>query len=94
LPLTDEFKARLKLEPDAKGVLVEAVAPNSPAAVRGVQPGDVVLEAGQQEVVTPQQLAEKVMVAQKQSKKSILLLINRAGDLRFVAIKLDEKAKP
>jgi serine protease Do len=62
--------------------------------VRGVQPGDVVLEAGQQEVVTPQQLAEKVMVAQKQSKKSILLLINRAGDLRFVAIKLDEKAKP
>jgi serine protease Do len=94
IPLTDEARGRLKLEPDTKGVLVEAVQPHSPAAERGIQSGDVVLEGGQQDITSPQLLLDKVQEAQKQGKKSLLLLINRSGDLRFVAIKLDQKPKP
>jgi serine protease Do len=94
VPLTAEGRAKFKLDAEAKGVLIESIAPSGSAAERGLQPGDVLLEVAQQEVTTPQQLADKIKEAQDSGKKSVLLLLNRGGDLRFVALKLDEKPAP
>ena len=48
------------------------------------------MEASQEEVKSPSQVAAKVADAKKSGRKSILLLIQRQGDLRFVALRLDQ----
>jgi serine protease Do len=87
--LTDESRSQFQLGDEAtKGVVVAEVEPNSGAAEEALQPGDLVLEAGQDPVNTPQELLGKVKEAQAAGKKNILLMVERQGDLRFVAIRL------
>jgi serine protease Do len=87
--ITPDLKDRFSLGDDAKGVVVVEVTQDSAAAEKGFRPGDVIIEAAQSEVKSPDQLAKEVAAAQKSGRKSILLLVNRQGDLRFVAIRLD-----
>ncbi len=63
---------------------------DSPAAEKGLKPGDVIVEVAQQEVKTPNQVTAKIDEARKSGRKSILLLVDRAGDLRFVALRIDQ----
>jgi len=44
----------------------------------------------QQEVKDPGQVTVKIEEAKKAGRKSILLLVDRAGDLRFVALRIDQ----
>ena len=67
-------------------VIVE-VAEGSAAAKESLRPGDVIVEVGQEEVSSPPEVAAKVGQAQQDAKKSVLLLIDRSGDLRFVALR-------
>jgi serine protease Do len=87
--VTPELKEKFSLSDDAKGVVVVEVAKDSPGADK-VRPGDVIMEAGQEEVKTAGQVASKVADAKKSGRKSILLLVERQGDLRFVALRLDQ----
>jgi serine protease Do len=88
--VTPELKEKFSLADDAKGVVVVDVAKDSPGAEKGVRPGDVIMEAAQEEVKTPGQVAGKVADAKKSGRKSILLLVERQGDLRFVALRIDQ----
>jgi serine protease Do len=88
--VTPELKEKFSLADDAKGVVVVDVAKDSPGAEKGVKPGDVIMEAAQEEVKTPSQVAGKVADAKKSGRKSILLLVERQGDLRFIALRLDQ----
>jgi len=88
--VTPELKEKFSLTDDAKGVVVVDVAKDSPGAEKGVKPGDVIMEAAQEEVKTPGQVAGKVADAKKSGRKSILLLVERQGDLRFVALRIDQ----
>ena len=62
------------------------VDPASEAAGKGVMPGDVIVEAGQQKVVTLSDLEDRLTEARDAGRKSILLLVRREGDPRFVAL--------
>jgi len=87
--LTEEARSQFQLGDQAtKGVVVAEVSPDGGAAEEALQPGDLVLEAGQDPVNTPQELSAKVKEAQAAGKKNILLMVERQGDLRFVAIRL------
>jgi serine protease Do len=88
--ITPELKEKFSLGEDAKGVIVVDVAKDSPAAAKGVRPGDMIMEAAQEEVKSPGEVSGKVDEAKKQGRKSILLLVERQGDLRFVALRLDQ----
>ncbi len=88
--LTPDLKEKYSLGDDAKGVVVVDVAKDSPSADKGMRPGDVIMEASQEEVKSPSQVAAKVADAKKSGRKSILLLVQRQGDLRFVALRLDQ----
>ena len=59
---------------------------SSEAADKGVSPGDVIVEAGQQKVIKLSDLQDRVTEAKDAGRKSILLLIRRSGDPRFVAL--------
>ena len=50
----------------------------------------MIVEVGQEEVSSPPEVAAKVNQARQDDKKSVLLLVDRQGDLRFVALRLAE----
>lgn len=85
--IDDELRQQYGMAADAKGVLIVEVAPGSTAEEENLQPGDLIVEVNQEEVNSPPEVMARVNTAQGEGKKSILLLINRQGDLRFVALK-------
>jgi serine protease Do len=84
-PLREKFG----LADDVNGVIVTEVSGSSPAGEKGVKPGDVIVEVGQEEVKTPADVAAKIKAARDAKKKSVLLLVDQKGDLRFVAVRID-----
>ena len=88
--ITPELKEKYSLADDSKGVVVVEVAKDSPAAVKGVRAGDMIMEAAQEEVSNPSEVSNRIDEAKKSGRKSILLLVERQGDLRFVAVRLDQ----
>jgi serine protease Do len=88
--VTPELKQKFSLADDADGVVVVDVASDSPAAEKGLKPGDVIVEVAQEEVKNPAQVTGKIDEAKKNHKKSVLLLVDRAGDLRFIALRIDQ----
>ena len=88
-PITDEMKQTLDLPSDAEGLVVGKVDPASEAFAKGLRDGDIVTEAGQQKVVRLQDLEDRIAEASEAGRKSILLLVRRAGDPRFVALSIE-----
>jgi serine protease Do len=87
--ITPELKEKFSLT-DEKGVVVVDVTKNSSAAEKGLKPGDVIMEAAQEEIKSTGQVTGKIDDAKRSGRKSILLLIERQGDLRFIALRLDK----
>jgi len=84
-PLREKFG----LADDAQGVVVSEVSGTSPAAEKGIKPGDLIVEVNQEEVKSPAEVAAKIKAARDAKKKSVLLLVDQKGDLRFVAVRID-----
>ena len=80
-------RERLKLDKDLEGALVTDVESTGPAAKKGIQRGDVIVEVAQEAVKTPDEAKAKIDAAEKDGRSSVLLLINRGGDVRFVAVR-------
>jgi serine protease Do len=89
-PLTDELRERLGAQTVSGGLVVEAVDPASDAAAKGLQPGDVITEVAQQPVADVAGFQARVQTAIDNGQKSILLLIRRGGNPRFVAVSLED----
>jgi serine protease Do len=89
-PLTDEMRQQHGIDSKVKGVVVTEVDAQSPAAQKGVKVGDVIVEAGQEQVSTPEDVAKSIDKVRKAGRKAVLLRIEDArGDLRFVAVPLE-----
>lgn len=86
--LSDELRTRFELAEDVRGVVIVDVVDGSPAGEESLRPGDVIVEVGQEEVNSPPEVKARVDEAKGQDKKSVLLLIDRQGDLRFVALRI------
>jgi serine protease Do len=89
-PLTSEIREQLELPESAKGLAVLDVDEASEAFEKGLRAGDVITEAGQAQVIALTDLEERIAEAQEAGRKSILLLVRRAGDPRFVALSIAE----
>ncbi|WP_410468841.1 Do family serine endopeptidase [Aestuariicoccus sp. MJ-SS9] len=88
-PLSDEIRGELGLPESAKGLAVMDVDETSEAFEKGLRAGDVITEAGQAKILSVSELEDKIEEAREAGRKSILLLVRRAGDPRFVALGLD-----
>ena len=88
---TNELDAIVKAttaDAAVKGVVITKVAPNSPAAEKQLQAGDVILEVDQKPVASPQEVSDLVAKLQQAKKRSVLLFVERQGDPRFAALRL------
>lgn len=88
-PVSEELKQSLNLPADAEGLVVGEVDPASEAYAKGLRDGDLITEAGQQKVVRLKDLEDRITEAEAAGRKSILLLVRRAGDPRFVALGIE-----
>jgi serine protease Do len=87
-PITPDAKQQYGIGDDVKGLLVLKVDPAGPSSDKGVTAGDVITSINQEPVTKPADLTAKVAEAKKSGKKSVLLLVERHGEIRFVAINL------
>ena len=78
---------------DVTGVMITKVDPRGEAASKGLDSGDVIVEMNQQSVNDPKAIQTLIEKAKKAKRSSILLLVNREGDVRFVALRLDNEQK-
>jgi serine protease Do len=85
-PLTDEFRAQLELDEGVTGLVVIDVDELSEAYEKGLRAGDLITEAGQQKVSAFRDLEDRIAEAKDAGRKSLLLLVRRAGEPRFVAL--------
>lgn len=88
-PLTPEIAAEIGVSRDMQGLVVQEVAPEGAAADKGLTPGDVITEAGQQPVTSLADLQSRISEARDAGRKSILMLVRRAGEPRFVALPVE-----
>jgi serine protease Do len=84
--LTPQIREQLGLFPKVTGVVINEIAPNSPAAQQGLEPGDVIEAINRQPV---RSVAEFNRLA-AQAKEHTLLRVNRQGAGSFVVISPDE----
>ncbi len=87
--VTDTIAEEMNLGEDASGLVVKDVDEMSQAFEKGLRAGDVITQAGQIEVATIDDLDARIEEAREAGRTSILLLIRRAGEPRFVALTLD-----
>jgi len=90
-PLDDALREQLELDGSAEGLVVRDIDSLSEAYDKGMRAGDVITEAGQQPVRGIADLEDQIGKARDAGRKSLLLLVRRAGEPRFVAISLDEE---
>ena len=85
--LTDELRAKYGLDAKIKGVVVLEIDPQSPAAQKSIKVGDVIVEAAQDQVSSPEDIERSIEKVKKSGRKAVLLRVEDGkGDLRFVAV--------
>ena len=81
--LTPEIRGQLGLRSDVKGVVVDDVPENSPAADAGLQRGDLIEQVNRQPVNS---VADYQRLIQQAGKQALVLLVNRGGTTTFVVV--------
>ncbi|MGH1459106.1 MAG: DegQ family serine endoprotease [Paracoccaceae bacterium] len=89
-PVTDDLREQLSLDDTITGLVVMDVDEDGDAYEKGVRAGDVITEAGQNKVATVADLEERIASVKEAGRKSLLLLVRRGGEPRFVALSLED----
>jgi serine protease Do len=71
-----------------EGLVIMEIDPESEAAAKGLRAGDVITEANQSGVGSVEEFETRVQEARDAGRKSMLMLIRRGGEPRFVALSL------
>jgi len=87
--ITPDMRSDMNLSDDVTGVLLMSVEVDSPAAASGLVAGDVITDAAQNPVEEISDLVDQVENATDAGRESLLLLVRRDGEPRFVVLKLN-----
>ena len=87
--ISPDMRSDMNLSDDVTGVLLLSVEADSLAAASGLAAGDVITDAAQNPVEEIADLVEQVENATDAGRESLLLLVRRDGEPRFVVLKLN-----
>ncbi len=88
--LDDTLREEMNLPDSTEGLVVMDVDETAEAYEKGLRAGDILTEAGQQKITALADLEARIEDARDAGRRSILLLVRRAGDPRFVALGIDD----
>ena len=91
LTINAETRTQLNLPEDLNGVAVLDVAETSDAFEKGIRAGDVIVEAGRTKVTDVNDISDIFENAISSGRKSILLLVKRGDNSRFVGLSLSKE---
>lgn len=90
--ITNQLRQRFDIPKDVRnGAVVIGVDNTSLAAELGIRPGDVIVQVAQTGVRDPEDAEKLIAQARRDGRKSVLLLLNRGGETRFVPLQLSDK---
>ena len=87
-PLNENTRSVYNIDEKIDGLVITSVTDGSEAQEKGLIEGDVIAEINQQSIETPKDAIKMIGQARKSGRSSVLLLVNRGGDVRFVALRL------
>jgi serine protease Do len=85
--ITPEIQRQLRLDSDTEGAVIVSVEPQSPAALAGIAPGDVILEVNRQPVTNATEANRELRTVP--SGNTAFLLVLRNGQETFITITRD-----
>ncbi|MEM8554657.1 MAG: Do family serine endopeptidase [Pseudomonadota bacterium] len=88
--LTDEMREEMELPDTLTGLVVANIDESSDAFEKGLRAGDVITEVAQRSVSSLSDLEDRIEAGRDAGRKSLLLLVRRGNDPRFVALSLEE----
>lgn len=90
-PLTDAMRVDLNAANLEGGLVITMLDPVSDAAEMGLQVGDIITEVTQAAVATVADVQARIDAADEAGQESILLLIRRDGNPRFMALSIKDE---
>ncbi|MEL0112014.1 MAG: PDZ domain-containing protein, partial [Rickettsiales bacterium] len=90
-PFSKALAKQFELDEDGEGVVVTDVERDSSAREKGLRPGTLIVEVNQEKVTSPAEVAAKINEAKDAGRRSVLLLVDQGGDLRFVALRIKKE---
>ncbi|MES0870543.1 DegQ family serine endoprotease [Pseudovibrio sp. SCP19] len=89
--IDEPLRERFALSDEIEGVVITRVTEGSSAEDKRVRAGDVIVEVAQEPVASPKDVVDMVEALKADKRRSALLLLsNGAGELRFVAVRIEE----
>jgi len=85
--LTDDMRHTYNLDAGVNGVVITKVDPNSEAADKGIEPGDVIVSVGNKAVHTPADITKQMGAAKSAGRNTVLVLVSTDNGERFIALK-------
>ena len=86
--ITQDVRMRQNIPENVSGLLVTKVEQNTDAEIKGIRPGDIIQQINQVSI-NDINAFRKIISSLKGSKKGVLLLVNRQGNINFFALKLN-----
>jgi len=86
--LDREVRQQFGIPSGTSGAVIVGVEPGSPAAEKGLRPGDVILQIDGSDVTSPQEAVAAVNEAHEAGKDAVLMRILRDGNSLYVAVPL------
>ena len=88
--ITEDMRKDAKLPEDVKGLLIMQVDSGTPAEDKGIMPGEIIVQIGQEPVASLKAASEQVDNLKSKGRKTALLMVSSAtGDVRFVVVPIE-----
>jgi len=84
--ITEPLREEYGIGGEMAGVIVTEIDEESEAFEKGLRLGDVISEVAQEKVNRPEDVSALLEAAVDAGRKSILLLVRRGGQPRFIAV--------
>jgi serine protease Do len=87
-PITDELRAKFKLTPSQKGIVITEVQPEGIASQHGLNPGDVAMQIADKPIDSAEDLRQAVAAARQAKLRALLVLFQQGDAVQWVGLPL------